>query len=115
MTVLLAVLLAVAGSVQKPSGGGRVPAALNFTLNDIGGKPVDLAKYQGNVVLMVNVASECGYTPQYAGLQELHKKYAAKGLTVYEQIDQQRHSLACLQVEVLAVTFQLGRAKKSEP
>ena len=58
------------------------PAALNFTMDSITGKPVDLSKYQGRVVLMVNVASECGFTPQYAGLQELHKKYAAKGLSI---------------------------------
>jgi glutathione peroxidase len=57
-----------------------VPAALNFTMNSLDGKPVNLAKYQGNVVLMVNVASQCGYTPQYEGLQELHKRYAARGL-----------------------------------
>jgi glutathione peroxidase len=56
------------------------PPALNFTMNSLDGKPVDLAKYQGNVVLMVNVASQCGYTPQYEGLQELHKRYAARGL-----------------------------------
>jgi len=57
-----------------------VPAALNFTLNSLDGKPVNLSKYQGNVVLMVNVASQCGYTPQYEGLQELHKRYSARGL-----------------------------------
>ncbi len=56
------------------------PAALNFTMNSLDGKPVDLAKYQGNVVLMVNVASQCGYTPQYEGLEELHKRYASRGL-----------------------------------
>jgi glutathione peroxidase len=56
------------------------PPVLNFTMNSLDGKPVDLAKYQGNVVLMVNVASQCGYTPQYEGLQELHKRYAARGL-----------------------------------
>jgi glutathione peroxidase len=83
MKIVMAILLAVAGSAQnKPAGGSKVPAALNFTLNDIGGKPIDLAKYQGKVVLMVNVASECGYTPQYEGLQELHEKYAAKGLSI---------------------------------
>jgi glutathione peroxidase len=43
---------------------------------------VNLAEYQGQVVLMVNVASECGYTPQYEGLQALHKKYAGRGLRV---------------------------------
>jgi glutathione peroxidase len=63
---------------EKP----KVADALNFTMNSLDGKPVNLAKYQGNVVLMVNVASECGYTPQYEGLQALHKKYAARGLRV---------------------------------
>jgi len=57
-----------------------VPATLNFTMNSLDGKPVNLSKYQGNVVLMVNVASQCGYTPQYEGLQELHKRYSARGL-----------------------------------
>jgi len=60
----------------------QVPAALNFTMNSIDGKPVNLSKYQGKVVLMVNVASECGYTPQYEGLQELHRKYSGRGLSV---------------------------------
>jgi len=59
-----------------------VPAPLNFTMNSIDGKPVNLSKYQGKVVLMVNVASQCGYTPQYAGLEELHRKYASKGLAI---------------------------------
>jgi glutathione peroxidase len=83
MKLFTAVVLAVlAGAQTKPAGSVKVPAALNFTMNSIGGKPVDLSKYQGRVVLMVNVASQCGYTPQYAGLEELHKKYAGKGLSI---------------------------------
>ncbi len=83
MKVLTALALAVlTGAQTKPSGVTTVPAALNFTMKSIDGKPVDLSKYQGRVVLMVNVASQCGYTPQYAGLEELHKKYAATGLSI---------------------------------
>jgi glutathione peroxidase len=51
-------------------------------MNSIDGKSIDLSKYQGRVVLMVNVASQCGFTPQYEGLQDLHKKYASKGLSI---------------------------------
>ena len=83
MKLLSAIVLALLASVQTTSAGGpNVPAALNFTMKTIDGKAVDLSKYQGRVVLMVNVASECGFTPQYAGLEQLHKKYAAKGLSI---------------------------------
>jgi glutathione peroxidase len=43
---------------------------------------VDLSQYQGKVVLIVNVASECGFTPQYKGLQALHAKYKDEGLAI---------------------------------
>jgi glutathione peroxidase len=57
-------------------------SAHDITLKDIDGKDLALKTYAGKAVLVVNVASQCGYTPQYAGLQELHEKMAAKGLVV---------------------------------
>ena len=48
---------------------------LDHKMKDIDGKEVDLAKYKGKVVLMVNVASKCGLTPQYKQLVEIQKKY----------------------------------------
>lgn len=51
-------------------------------VKDIDGKMITLDKYANRVMLIVNVASKCGYTGQYAGLQELHEKYADKGLSV---------------------------------
>jgi glutathione peroxidase len=60
----------------------KVAPALAFTMKDIDGKPVNLGRYQGQVVLMVNVASQCGLTPQYAALQELYTKYKDKGFVV---------------------------------
>jgi glutathione peroxidase len=53
-----------------------------FTLNSIDGAPTPLSSYKGSVVLLVNVASQCGYTPQYEGLQKLYEKYKDKGLVV---------------------------------
>ncbi|MGK5632816.1 glutathione peroxidase [Streptomyces sp. URMC 123] len=46
------------------------------------GGPADLARYQGKAMLIVNVASRCGLTPQYAGLERLHERYADRGFTV---------------------------------
>ena len=53
-----------------------------FTMKSIDGKPTSLAAYKGKVVLAVNVASQCGFTPQYAGLEALYKKYKDKGLVI---------------------------------
>lgn len=62
--------------------GNKVPAVLNFKMKGLDGKEVDLARYQGKVILIVNTASKCGYTPQYKGLEALHEKYADQGLVV---------------------------------
>ncbi|MCA1640164.1 MAG: glutathione peroxidase [Acidobacteria bacterium] len=51
-------------------------------MKDIDGKDVNLKKYKGNVLLIVNTASKCGYTPQYEGLQVIYDKYKAKGFSV---------------------------------
>jgi glutathione peroxidase len=54
----------------------------DFSANDIRGKKIHFSQYRGKVVLVVNTASECGFTPQLKDLEEIYKKYAAKGFTV---------------------------------
>ena len=54
----------------------------DFKVNDIDGKPFDLSSLKGKKVLVVNVASKCGYTPQYAQLEELYNKYRSKGFVI---------------------------------
>ena len=60
----------------------KLPAVLNFVVKDIDGKPVNLGRYAGKVVMLVNVASKCGNTKQYAPLEALYKKYKSKGLVI---------------------------------
>src|SRR5687767_6934842 len=79
-SITLCVLLLAAA---KPAAAQeKVSHPLQYKAKTIEGKEVDLSKYRGKVVLIVNVASECGYTPQYKGLQALHAKYSKEGLAI---------------------------------
>ena len=75
--ILLALLMSLPAHAAPPC-----PPLLDFRVKDIDGVTQDLCAYAGKLVLVVNTASSCGYTPQYRGLQALHQKYAAQGLVV---------------------------------
>ncbi|MFN3649164.1 MAG: glutathione peroxidase [Armatimonadota bacterium] len=78
------------GTAAGLIGVGRLWAAeeakpasvLAFTMNDIDGKPVPLKRFAGKLVMIVNVASQCGNTKQYAALQSLYEKYGKQGLVI---------------------------------
>jgi glutathione peroxidase len=59
-----------------------MPTVYDFSAVPMSGKPVKLSQFKGRAMLIVNTASACGFTPQFAGLEELHKAYADKGLVV---------------------------------
>ncbi len=66
-----------------PAAERKIPMSLyEITLPTLDGKSQSLADYRGKAVLAVNVASECGYTPQYAGLQKLYTDYKDRGLVI---------------------------------
>lgn len=83
MRIALSILLLLAAAGWgKDSIADSCPAALNFRVKAIDGRDVDLCSYKGKVVLIVNTASKCGFTPQYKGLQELYLRYKDKGLAI---------------------------------
>jgi glutathione peroxidase len=83
MRLSVATLLA-ACAVASPLQGGPVSTESLYALQTttLQGRPANLADYAGKVTLVVNVASKCGFTPQYAGLQKLHDELAGRGFSV---------------------------------
>ncbi len=67
---------------STPIASAKEKSVLEFKMKDIDGKEVALKKYKGDVILIVNTASKCGYTPQYEGLEAIYKKYNAQGLEI---------------------------------
>jgi len=74
--LLVGAILIMATSLFAGSG------LYSFTLNSIDGKSAPLADYKGKVVLIVNVASQCGYTPQYSALEAIYEKYKDRGFVI---------------------------------
>ena len=72
--VLLALLGTAAMATEK--------TIYDFTLNSIDGQPTPLSSFKGKIVLLVNVASRCGYTPQYAALESIYEKYKSRGFVI---------------------------------
>jgi glutathione peroxidase len=77
-------IAAIIGHTMVSSGQESMKSSsiYDLKLKSIDGQRLELSKYKGKVLLIVNVASECGMTPQYAGLQALHEKYHDQGLAI---------------------------------
>ncbi len=72
-----ALVLCMAGSLMAAT-----MSVYNFTLKSIDGKPTPLSEYHGKVLMLVNVASKCGFTPQYSALESVYEKYKDRGLVI---------------------------------
>lgn len=76
------VMIAALSLLAAVSAAPLARSAYDFTMTTIDGQPMPLAQYKGKVVLVVNTASFCGFTPQYEGLEKLQEAYAGKGFTI---------------------------------
>ncbi len=85
LAMSLILVLGLKGGIQAADtslGKGKKMTIYDFSLNNIDGKQVKLDQYRGKVLLLVNVASQCGFTPQYEGLQKIYSQYKDKGFVV---------------------------------
>ena len=78
----IAPILAQQAQAQRPAGGGGVNSFYDIKTQTLDGKPADLGMYRGKVSLVVNVASKCGFTPQYDGLEKLQREMKGKPFNV---------------------------------
>jgi glutathione peroxidase len=79
MKLLLSIIIFSTGLLMTDNTNSSV---YNFNLKDIDGNEVSLEQYKGKVLMIVNVASKCGYTPQYEGLQKIYESYKDKGFVI---------------------------------
>jgi glutathione peroxidase len=80
---LAALLVLIPLAARATADDAKKPASvLDFHVKDIDGKDVDLAKYKGHVLLVVNTASQCGFTPQYKDMEAVYEKYKDQGFEV---------------------------------
>lgn len=82
MKQLLLLLLFAVGSAAQIKKENGMPPFYSFTMKTIDGKEKSLSEYRGKVVMVVNVASFCGYTPQYKELEAIYKKYKDQGFVI---------------------------------
>lgn len=88
--ILVLAAAAIAGAAYRygfifnpsPTAAPAEKSMYEFTMKDIDGKDIKLDAYKGKVVMVVNVASKCGYTPQYEGLEAIYKKYKDQGFVI---------------------------------
>jgi glutathione peroxidase len=82
LSLAAAAVLAVSRVAPADDAGKKPASVYDFKVQDIDGKDVNLSKYQGKVLLIVNTASQCGNTPQYEGLEAIYQKYKDRGFEV---------------------------------
>jgi len=80
--LLVVTLIINSGSMGNDMERAEIKSIYHITVKDIDGKDVKLEQFKGNVLLIVNVASKCGFTPQYEGLQKIYSKYKDQGFIV---------------------------------
>lgn len=76
------ILWIIVAVISYAKGGSAVQSIYDFEINRLDGKTVKMSEYKGKVLLIVNTASKCGFTPQYEGLEALYDKFKSKGLVV---------------------------------